>query len=269
MKNEKISIIMGIYNCEQYLKDSIESILNQTYTNWELIMCDDGSKDKTYDIAKTFQERYPTKIILLKNEVNMGLNYTLNKCLEKATGKYIARQDGDDISILSRFEKEINFISTNKEYAFVSSNMILFDENGDWGKTNNKENPNKKDFAKGSPFCHAPCLIKREILEGVGGYTVDRKLLRVEDYHLWFKIYSRGYIGYNIQEPLYKARDDRDAYRRRNYRNRINEAIVKLIGFKMLKIPIRYYIYILRPLIVGLLPMKIYDILHKNRLKIN
>lgn len=269
MENEKISIIMGIYNCERYLEDSINSILEQTYKNWELIMCDDGSIDSTYNIAKKFEEKYPDKIILLKNESNRGLNYTLNKCFKKATGEYVARQDGDDVSIPSRFEKEINFITKHKEYAFVSSNMILFDEKGDWGKTNNKEVPSKIDFVKGSPFCHAPCLIKREIFDEVEGYTVDKKLLRVEDYHLWFKIYSKGYIGYNIQETLYKARDDRDAYKRRNYRNRINEARVKFIGFRMLNIPIRYYIYILRPLLIGLLPMKIYDILHKNRLKIN
>lgn len=269
MENEKISIIMGIYNCDRYLRESIESILSQTYKNWELIMCDDGSTDNTYKIAKEYENRYPDKIILLKNKENKGLNYTLNKCLEKASGKYIARQDGDDISISTRFEKEINFLRENKDYGFVTSNMILFDESGEWGKTKNKEKPNKIDFVKGSPFCHAPCLIKKEVFEEVKGYSVDKKLLRVEDYHLWFKIYSKGYIGYTIQEPLYKARDDRDAYKRRNYRNRINEARVKIIGFKMLKIPIRYYIYILRPLIVGLLPMRVYDILHKNKLKIN
>ncbi len=267
MENEKISIIMGIYNCERYLEESINSILNQTYKNWELIMCDDGSKDKTFEIAKKYQEKYSNKIILLKNEENKGLNYTLNKCLEKAKGRYIARQDGDDISVSTRFEKEIDFMRKNNNYAFVSSNMILFDEKGEWGTTKNRENPTKLDFAKGSPFCHATCLIKKEVLEVVNGYTVDKKLLRVEDYHLWFKIYSKGYVGYNIQEALYKARDDREAYKRRNYKNRINEARVKIIGFKMIKMPVKYYVYILRPLILGLLPTKIYDILHKKKLK--
>ncbi len=266
MDENKISIIMGIYNCEKYLKTSIESILSQTYDNWELIMCDDASIDKTYQLAKEYRDKYPDKIFLLKNDKNMGLNYTLNKCLKQASGYFIARQDGDDISLPDRFEKEIYFMKENPQYALVSSNMILFDENGEWGKTHNKEIPNKLDFIKGSPFCHAPCMVKKSVIEQVEGYTVDKKLLRVEDYHLWFKIYSKGYIGYNIQEQLYKARDDKNAYKRRNYKNRINEARVKYIGFKMLDIPLKYYIYIFRPLIVGLLPMKIYDILHKKNL---
>lgn len=79
----KVSVIMGIYNCEQTLKESIESILNQSYQDFELIMCDDGSKDNTYEIAKQYEDKYPQKIILLKNKTNKGLNYTLNKCLKK------------------------------------------------------------------------------------------------------------------------------------------------------------------------------------------
>ena len=92
----KISVIMGIYNCANTISGSIESIINQTYEDWELIMCDDGSIDTTFDVAKEYQKKYPQKIILLKNKRNRGLNYTLNKCLEIAKGEYIARMDGDD-----------------------------------------------------------------------------------------------------------------------------------------------------------------------------
>ena len=97
-----VSIIMGIYNCAETLPEAIESILNQTYLNWELIMCDDGSSDDTWKIAIRYAEKYPDKIKILKNESNKGLNYTLNRCLKKATGKYIARMDGDDISMPER-----------------------------------------------------------------------------------------------------------------------------------------------------------------------
>ncbi|MEO2261829.1 glycosyltransferase family 2 protein [Dorea sp. YH-dor228] len=86
-----ISIIMGIYNCAETLPESIESILNQTFTDWELIMCDDGSNDNTYHVAEWYASVYQNKIVLLKNEKNRGLNYTLNKCLEAVKGKYIAR----------------------------------------------------------------------------------------------------------------------------------------------------------------------------------
>lgn len=263
-----ISIIMGIYNCEEYLEESIGSIINQTFQNWELIMCDDGSSDNTYLIAKKYEEKYPDKIKLIKNEYNLGLNETLNRCLKLARGKYIARQDGDDISLPNRLELEYNFLEENKEYALVSSAMIYFDENGEWGKSRPVEVPEKLDFVKNSPFAHAPVLIRKSILEKVEGYTVDKKLLRVEDYHLWFKIYAKGYKGYNISKVLYKMRDNRQAYKRRNLKNRINEVRVKCIGYRMLHIPFYKYIYCIRPILIALLPIEIYNILHKKRLHI-
>ncbi len=93
-------------------------------------MCDDGSSDDTFEIAKKYQIDYPEKVVLLKNERNMGLNATLNKCLKMAEGEYIARQDGDDISLPDRFKKEIEFLDLHKEFAFVSTHMSFFDETG-------------------------------------------------------------------------------------------------------------------------------------------
>ena len=78
----EISILMGIYNCAGTLNEAIDSIITQTCKSWELILCDDGSSDNTYSIAKEYAERYPNKIILIKNSKNMGLNYTLNHCLK-------------------------------------------------------------------------------------------------------------------------------------------------------------------------------------------
>ena len=83
-KNPVISVIMGIYNCGDTLSEAIECIVNQTFSDWELIMCDDGSNDDTYEIAISYKEKYPEKIIVLQNEKNRGLNYTLNKCLKQA-----------------------------------------------------------------------------------------------------------------------------------------------------------------------------------------
>ncbi len=259
---KKISVIMGIYNCASTLGEAIDSILNQTYTNWELIMCDDGSSDDTYMTANGYKEKYPEKIVLLKNEKNCGLNHTLNRCLKMATGEYIARMDGDDISLPERFEKEIAVLEEHSEYAIVSTSMIYFDETGDWGRNNAKEIPQKKDLLHGVPHSHAPCIIRTEAFLSVEGYTEDPRLLRVEDYDLWIKLYAAGYQGYNLSEPLYKMRDDRDAYARRNFKNRLNEAYVKTLCIKRLNLPWYSYIYALRPIIVGLLPQKIYNKLH-------
>ena len=265
--NPKVSVIMGIYNCEGTLKESIDSIINQTYKNWEFIICDDGSSDNSYKIAKEYEEKWPDKFIIIKNHINKGLNYTLNRCLEYAKGEYIARMDGDDISFNERLYKQVSILNANREIGFVSSQMIFFDENGEWGKNKAIEKPIEKDFIYGTPFCHAPAMIRKEIYNVVGGYTDHKMLLRVEDYHLWFKIYSAGYKGYNIQEPLYKMRDDRDAIRRRKFKFRINEAYVRYIGFKMLNLEKKYYINIIRPILVGCLPFSIYKHLHRLKLK--
>lgn len=266
-KNVLISIIMGIYNCEKYLEESIESIVNQTYDNWELIMCDDGSDDKTLEIAEEYKKKYPKKIIVIQNERNMGLNFTLNHCLEYAKGEYIARQDGDDISLPNRLETEIKFLKENPNYSLVSSNMVFFDENGDWGESKNFGEVKKENFIYGSPICHAPCMMKKEALQAVGGYSVDKKLLRVEDYHLWFKFFIKGYKCYNLSEVLYKMRDDKGAFKRRNFRNRLNETRLKLWGFKKINIPFKHYVWAFKPIIAFFLPKKIYQSLHRKNMK--
>lgn len=262
----RIDIIMGVYNCADTLRESIDSILAQTYENWHFIICDDCSKDETYAVVEEYKNRFPEKFTVLKNEENMGLNFTLNRCLELCEGDFIARQDGDDISLPDRFEKEMAYFSDDK-YALVSSSMTSFDENGDFGVIRHPEIPTADDFRFGSPFCHAPVIVRRKVMEEVGGYSVADHLLRVEDYHLWFKIYAKGYIGYNIQEPLYKMRDDRNAVKRRNFKNRINETKLKYWGFKEIGVKKRYYYYILRPFILGLIPTWLYTVLHRNKLK--
>ncbi|MGM9600105.1 MAG: glycosyltransferase [Faecousia sp.] len=261
-----ISILMGIYNCAKTLPEAIDSILNQTYTNWELIMCDDGSSDNTYEVASEYKEKYPDKIVLLKNEKNMGLNATLNRCLEAARGAYIARMDGDDISLPARFEKEIGFLNEHPEYAIVSCPMIYFDENGDFRTGKALGEPNITSFAKGTPFCHAPCMVRKEAYAAVKGYAVSENRLRVEDWDLWVRMYEKGFRGYNLDEPLYKMRDDRNAYSRRKFKYRINEARVGASAVKKLHLSPVNYLYCARPIIVGLLPKQVYDFLHRRKL---
>lgn len=259
----KISIIMGIYNCEKTLDEAIESILNQTYKDWKLIMCDDGSIDKTYQLAERYAKKYKN-IMLIKNESNRGLNYTLNHCLEYVDTKYVARMDADDISLPTRLEEEIKFLEKNNEYAFVSCSMIYFDENGEWGRGTSKREPIKEDFIHGSPFCHAPCMVRTEAYKRVKGYSENKWLLRVEDYHLWYKMYLFGYKGYNIEAPLYKMRDDKDAISRRKFKYRLNETYVKWLIFKNFEISYVKIIYVIKPLLIGLLPKFLYKKLHQK-----
>lgn len=261
-----ISIIMGIYNCEATLREAIDCILAQTITDWELILCDDGSRDNTLSIAKEYEKDYPQKIIVLQNEENRGLNYTLNHCLKYAKGQYIARMDGDDTCVPKRFEKELEVFETEPGISIVSSDIECFDETGVWGRISHPEYPIDVDFVHESPYCHAPCLVKKEAYDKVEGYSEADWLVRMEDYHLWVKMQAAGYKGKNIHEPLYQMRDDRNAYARRKFRYRINEALVKLYAVKVLKLPVWKSVYAVRPILVGLMPMKLYDYLHKKRL---
>lgn len=258
----RVSIIMGVYNCEATLSEAIESIVAQTYSEWELIMCDDGSSDGTANIAKGFAERCPYKIILVSNAQNMGLNYTLNKCLKIARGEYIARMDGDDISLPMRLEKEAAFLDSHPEYAIVSCPMIYFDESGEWGRGTGFGEVERLDFIKGTPFCHAPCMVRREAFAAVDGYSGDPRTLRAEDYDLWFRMYERGYRGYILSEPLYKMRDDQKAYHRRKFKYALNEAYVRYTGYKRLQLPICSYLYVARPILVAMLPKPVYMALH-------
>ena len=254
--NKKISVLMGIYNCADTLEQAVSSIRNQTYSNWELILCDDGSSDSTYEIAKKLKEE-DERIILLKNDVNKGLNTTLNKCLSAATGEYVARMDGDDDCLPERFEKQVAFLETHPEFQITSCPMKLFDENGEWGETKVPEQPTPEDVVCGIPITHAAVMMRRECMEAVGGYTEDRRMLRVEDVNLWIKLYAAGYRCYNIQEPLYRMRNDQNALKRRKYRFRINSTRVRLQGCRILKLDWKCRLKAFRPMIAGLIPAKL------------
>lgn len=259
----RISVLMGIYNCASTLSEALNSLYLQTFQDLKIILCDDGSKDDTYQIAKDFASTHDN-IVLIKNEKNMGLNYTLNHCLEYADTEYVARMDGDDISLPTRFQTEIEFLDTHPEYAVVSVPMIYFDEQGEFRLGTGKGEITKMDFIHGSPICHAPCMARTAVIKSVGGYSVDDKLLRVEDYDLWIKVYSAGYKLYMMNIPLYKMRDDRNAIARRNWKTRRNEFLLRWGMVKRLGLPWYCIFYSFRPILVHFMPLCIYKILHKK-----
>ena len=269
INNPKVSIIMGIYNCEDTLEASIKSIINQTYKNWELIMCDDCSSDNTFNIAKKYAKEYPSKIKVIKNEKNLTLGPTLNRCIELVEGKYIARQDGDDLSDSQRIEKQVRFLQENKEFDLVGTSMSVFDENGIYGVRNLKEIPQGEDLMKGSVFAHATVLIKTEAMKSLNGYSMEDSRRQVEDYDLWFRFFEKKYKGYNLQEALYEVREDREAYKRKNIKRRLNEINVMINGCKILKLSKKSYIMIAKPIIAGIIPQKLLMEYHRKKFKIS
>jgi glycosyltransferase EpsE len=264
MENPMISVLMAVYNCEETLSEAINCIINQTYSEWELIIIDDFSTDKTFSIAKLFAKN-DNRIKLYKNEQNLTLAPTLNKCLTYAKGEYIARMDGDDICALDRFEKELIYLKNHPEYALVSCQMDLFDDSGVYGTVHYKEKPQKEDFAYGSPICHAGCMMRKEVLEELGGYDTSPEKERIEDYDLWIRMYKAGYKAYNLQEVLYSMRDDRNAIKRKKFKFRLTEHRLKKKACKDFDLPFKCKLLAYKPIALGLLPSSVYSILHRKK----
>lgn len=254
----KISVIMGVYNEEnkEHVALAIRSVLNQTYSDFEFIICDDGSQFSFYQWLQEYCSK-DERIILLRNEKNAGLAATLNRCLRHASGIYIARMDADDISEKTRFEKQVDFLNRHPQYALVGCNATMIDGGGAWGENLRLEIPQKTDFLHTSVFIHPSIMIRQEILEKLGGYEEGDWAKRTEDYELFMRLYAEGYFGYNMQERLLCYREDRKSYQKRKYRYRMNEFRVRYRGFKSMGILRGHLIYVIKPLIVGLIPSAI------------
>lgn len=233
----KISVIMGIYNCAKTLPEAIDSIVNQTYSNWELIMCDDASTDNTYEVAKEYQKKYPDKIIVIQNKKNSRLAFSLNHCLKYATGEYIARMDGDDISTSDRFEKQITFLKANPDVDMVGSQMQHFSDKGMSNIVKVPSRPDKYILRNEQPFIHATILTYKRVYDALGGYTVAERTNRAQDYDLWFRFYDKGFVADNIHEPLYLMREDEAAFKRRTFKVRWNAFKTTRYGYKLLNYP--------------------------------
>lgn len=257
-----VSVIMGVYNIdnEALLRKSVMSVLNQTFANFEFIICDDGSQNNTFLWLQSISQ-VDKRIVLLKNESNKGLAYTLNKCLTHAKGEFIARQDADDLSQQDRFIKQVEFLLNNPDISFVASNCNLYDERGVWGARVFPYKPEPKDFLFKVPFQHGALMFRRNCLAEVGGYHVSKRTRRTEDYDLLMRLYANKFRGANLQEYLYDFLENKAAMKRRKYKYRIDEAITRYKGFKLLGLMPKGIPYVIKPLIVGLIPMRLLNML--------
>lgn len=252
----RISVISGAYNigCCGSLDKSIASVLNQTFSDFEFIICDDGSTDDTRELLAEFSKK-DSRIKLLKNDKNLGLAASLNRCLEISRGEYIARHDCDDYNDLCRFEKQTDFLKANPDISVLGTNTLLFDENGVWGNEKFPEFVKNKDFLFTSPYKHGSVMFRREALEKAGGYRVAKETYRTEDYDLFMRMQTFC-KGANLQENLYYFCEDKAAQKRRKYRYRVDEARVRYRGFRNLGLLPMGFPYVIKPLVVGLIPSK-------------
>lgn len=265
----EISVIMAVYNAKnrEILELAIDSILNQSLREIELIICDDGSTNGTYQLLEEISKR-DNRITLLRNQKNMGASVARNKCIAKAQANFIAIMDADDYSGKYRLEKQLKFIKNHPEFDFVGVTGQYFSSASE-REVDKKtywfcESPQKGDFLFTLPFVHASLLFRKQVLLAVKGYSEEREVARSEDYDLLMRLYARGYHGANLKEILYCIRLDDDTYKRRKYKYRLNECVVKYKGFRNLGLMPKGLIYALKPLVVGLIPIRLLNVL-KNK----
>lgn len=263
----EISVIMAVYNMAEgnILHEAVDSILKQTYQDFEFIICDDASTDRTWEILQEIAQK-DSRIITIHNEENRKAGYARNTCIKQARGRYIMIMDDDDISAPERISHLHSFLEEHPAYAFAGSKGRFFihqvgdDEENYWYC----QEPKPEDFLFSLPFVHASIMFRREALERVGGYDCSRRVVRAEDYDMLLRIYGEGMRGYNLDEVLYYIRRDADQYKRRKYRYRFHEAYIKFRGYKKLGLMPGGIIYVIKPLIVGLIPIRFMKVIQKK-----
>jgi glycosyltransferase involved in cell wall biosynthesis len=200
--NPIISVVMSVYNGEKYLNDAIGSIINQTFSDFEFIIINDGSTDSTQMIIDSYNDCRIRKYY----QQNMGLTKALNRGLKIAEGKYIARQDADDISLAQRFCYQVDFLNKNKDVGLVGTHAAAIDSNGKeigiW-KTPISHNKISEQLKRGNSFAHGSVMLRKKTIQEIGGYR--EKFMYTQDYDLWLRI-SEKFKTANIGKVLYRSR---------------------------------------------------------------
>lgn len=237
MKNQPtITVLMPVYNGETYLREAIDSILNQTYTDFEFLIINDGSSDATVSII---QEYTDSRIRLVHNEKNMGLIATLNKGFELARGKYIARMDADDISLPERLEKQIDFMENNPEIGICGTWFDTFDKTGLTGGARYAENHDEiclKHLYQ-IHLSHGTAIIRKTVIDNLG-LRFDPDFAHAEDYELFTRMSSHTRLA-NLQFVGYKVRHhENEVSKKYNLIQAENSKRIRLREFKKLGLEI-------------------------------
>lgn len=201
--NTQVFVTIGIplYNAEKFLKTAINSVLNQTHANFELIITDDGSTDQSVKIVKSFND---PRIVLLTDDTNKGISYRLNQQIELAKGKYFFRMDGDDIMFPERLESQIGFMEQNPNVDVVgSSAVIIDDENNIIGIRKGLIPSSTEEAVKSSLFIHPTVCGKSSWFKQ---YKYNAAVDGVEDFDLWLRAWEKSNFEI-LSKPLLFYRD--------------------------------------------------------------
>ncbi|PWB18335.1 glycosyltransferase family 2 protein, partial [Flavobacterium sp. HTF] len=195
-RNPKITVLMPVYNCELYIKETVDSILNQTFTDFEFLIIDDASTDKTVDIIKTYND---SRIKLIVKPVNTGYTNSLNYGLKIAKGEYIARMDGDDISFPERFAKQVSLLDANPEIILCGTLYQIIGTEKVCNHPLNYEEIKVK-LISGCYIAHPTVMFRKSVFESYN-LQYDTNMEPAEDHELWSRLIFLGKVV-NIDEVL-------------------------------------------------------------------
>jgi len=195
-----ISVLLPVYNGAPYLAEAIESILCQSYGNFELIIVNDGSNDGSAAIMS----KYNDVRIRAYHQGNKGLAATLNRAITLSNGDYLARQDQDDVSFPNRFKKQISFLEANRQYGMVGTWASIWVGDKETNRAHRHPSENfdlQFDLLFNNPFVHSSVMIRKTVFKEVALYSTDKNRQPPEDYELWSRI-ARKFKVANIPEFL-------------------------------------------------------------------
>lgn len=239
----RASFIMGTMNSSSRIEKTIDSLINQSIEDWELIVVDDGSSDNTFEILENYAMR-DSRIHCLQNKKNLKLAKTLNIAIKQVNSPYLVRIDDDDLCESDRLIKQLEFLDNNKEYAVCGSWANLIEDGEKWGIRQIIERPKKLDIFRGKNFIHPSVMMRTSVIKEIGGYNESHVYDGCEDYELWCRLYKNGYKGYNLQESLILYSEGKSAYKKRSKVRRIRTLRANWIQKKELMIGIEGYAFI-------------------------
>lgn len=199
MENKLVSIVLPVYNGEKHLEECLDSLLRQTYKNFELILINDGSNDRTDNIINTYISRFSN--INYINRINKGLIYSLNEGFKAARGEYIARMDADDVALPQRLENQVSYLVNNPEISFIGSDVILIDgSSNECGRIIGPKSINATKIRSlfRPPIIHPTLLIRSSALVDQFPNVYSTFFENAEDYELWTRLISQGHVAVNI-----------------------------------------------------------------------
>lgn len=206
-----VTVLVSVYNAEIFLKEAINSVLNQTFKDFELLMIDDGSVDKSLKVIKSYEDKR-IKIVIHKN--NRGLIFSLNEGLKLSRGKYIVRMDSDDISLPTRILEQVDFMEKNRQVVACGAWAEAIDENGVF--MFKMKSPAglllKYNFWKPTPLIHPSVIMRKSMLKG---FRFSKTATMAEDYDLWLRL-NRRHKLFNLSKFLIRYRIHRKSISHKN-----------------------------------------------------